>query len=706
MTKTSITRREFGGLLGAGAVGALTSACARRSPGPTARRPNIVFVLVDDQRWDAAGFMGHPFLPTPNIDRIANEGVRFDNAFVTTSLCSPSRACFLTGCYAHTHGVVTNDGNDPDPGCPTFPALLQKRGYETAFIGKWHMAPSAQPRDGFDYWLSFAGQGHYTDPDLNENGRDFKASGYMTDILTDYAVAWLRQPRERPFCLVLSHKAVHGPFTPAARHAEALADARTPEPASYRETLADKPAWLRRMMTYGARRGEWIGSQGRPVPAEIPPQDWDPASKSRLDYYRAMLAVDDSVGRVLRALEASGQLERTAVVYASDNGFFHGEHRRGDKRLAYEESIRIPMVMRYPEAVRPGTACEDLVLNIDLAPTLLELAGAAIPAHMQGASLRPLLAEESARWRESFLYTYFREEWLPSIPLIHGVRSRRWKYIAYPDVDDIEELYDLAADPQEMRNLAGDPGRTGVLHEMRAELRRLLQQTEYPTDRQLGAAPVSQGLRADRPELVALSLTWEGDSATVAKDGSGLGHDGAVQGAELVDTERGPARRFRGGDAIDIPRAEGLDPALGPWTVEAWVKADSPSGVILAHGGDIQGYALTIEAGLPRFYVRVDGSITAVGGEGPVAGRWVHLAGVIGNDGSAKLYVDGKLAGSAVRRTFIGMNPNENLSIGMDRGSCVGGYEGMAGLAGLMGAVRIYAGERTAEMIAADAAAE
>ncbi len=221
-----ITRREFL-TRGAAAAGVLAAVLSlSESASGASERPNIVFILTDDQRFDALGFMGRPgFLKTPNLDRIAREGAHVRNAFVTTALCSPSRASFMTGCYAHKHGVVTNEGMDPDPSCPTFAQILQKAGYETAFVGKWHQAPKSDPRPGFDYWLSFKGQGVYEDPVLNENGREFRATGYMSDILTDHAVEFLEKKRDKPFCMVLSHKAVHEPFTPAPRHKDRHAHA-------------------------------------------------------------------------------------------------------------------------------------------------------------------------------------------------------------------------------------------------------------------------------------------------------------------------------------------------------------------------------------------------------------------------------------------------------------------------------------------------
>ena len=455
----------------------LAEARGEASPAPPGQRPNFVFFLIDDLRWDAMSCMGHPFVKTPNIDRIATSGMRFANAFVTTSLCAPSRASFQTGTYAHTNGVRTNENQEFDPSAvPTFSQVLQKAGYETAFVGKWHMKPTSDPRPGFDYWLSFKGQGVYTDPELNENGRAFKAKGYMTDLLTQYAVDFIKRPRQKPFSLCIWHKAVHQPFTPADRHKNLYADAEMPEPASFRDTLEDKPAWQRAETVTGGRR---TLPAGKPVPVSIPPGTWNPRGKGKLDYFRALAGVDDSLGRVLGALEERGILSNTVIIFAGDNGFFHGEHRRGDKRLAYEESIRIPLLLCGPGVAKPGSVPGQMVLNIDLAPTILDLAGAELPGKMQGRSLKPILAGDKPDWRESFLYAYYKEAWLPAIPTMLGVRTTDWKYVRYPEIKDLDDLYDLRNDPHEMHNLADDPAAKEQLAKIRAELERLMEDTGF-----------------------------------------------------------------------------------------------------------------------------------------------------------------------------------------------------------------------------------
>jgi N-acetylglucosamine-6-sulfatase len=458
------------------------TAAAQAQPVP-AKAPNIIFVLTDDQRWDTLGCMGHPFVQTPNIDRIAHEGALFRNAFVTTSLCSPSRASFLTGMYAHTHGVIENEVEVKDPDwtkTPSFGMLLQKAGYETGYIGKWHMEPHDRPRPGWDYWLSFKGQGVYNDPLLNENGKQFKAEGYVTELLNDYALKFLKQKRDKPFCLYLSHKAVHDPRTIRPKDADLYSDKTLPIPINYGDTLAGKPRWQRLNVLSKARMRDPIDVTD--VPDELPPAGpYKATNKNTFDYLRLLTAVDEGVGQIYKTLEESGQLENTIIIYAGDNGYFFGEHRLGDKRLAYEESLRIPFLMRYPGAIKPGTVIDAMVLNIDLAPTLLDYAKVDGAASMQGVSMRPLLDGKTQGWRTSWLYEYFLDL-KPTLPDMVGVRTADWKLIKAPNVKDIDEIYDLKNDPGELHNLAQQPAFEEKRKQLNAELDRLIKDTGYRAD--------------------------------------------------------------------------------------------------------------------------------------------------------------------------------------------------------------------------------
>ncbi len=498
MPKVDRSRRKVLELclkLGAGvSLASALSSCTITSPKPPVKpppgpryrgeQPNIVLVLVDDL---AAGVMGtesrFPFLETPNVSRLEREGATFERAFVPTSVCSPSRASLLTGAYAHTHGVRFNDFQDLGGDLPTFPSLLKAAGYDTGFVGKWHMNnASSEPRLDFDYWLSFRGQGVYDDPVLNENGREFRANGYVTDLLSEYAADYIQTVRQKPFCLIVSHKAGHVPFKAAPRHERAFVGAQLPEPVNFAETFAGKPEWQRRYLKCGLERATWEACEGDDIPESFPLEPWNPNDHELLTHLRTLLAVDDSVGMLLEALESMAQLENTVFVFTSDNGFMLGAHRLHDKRVMYEESLRIPLIIRYPEKLEAGRRIPQLVSTLDLAPTLVEAGGLEPPKTMLGASLAPLFENETAPWRDRLLYEYFQErERGPGVPTMLGVRTERWKYVHYPDLpNDIGELYDLEADPYELRNLFADPEYAATLGELQGALQQQLADSGYP----------------------------------------------------------------------------------------------------------------------------------------------------------------------------------------------------------------------------------
>jgi len=419
--------------------------------GAVAQPRNVVIILTDDHRFDFMGF--HPdapdFLQTPSLDRMREQGAHVANAFVTTSLCSPSRASILTGRYAHNHGIVDNTSPIPD-GTRFFPQDLQATGYRTAFIGKWHMGEVDDlPQPGFDRWVSFRGQGAYTNPLLNIDGVREQQEGYTTDILTDYALDFLRQQDgDHPFFLELSHKAVHAEFEPAPRHVGAYRDVTIPYPASMwltERNYLGKPRWVRQ------QRGSWHGVDF------MFHGDLGPGMTGFDNFYRryseTLLAADESVGRVLDTLEELGLAENTLVFYLGDNGFLLGEHGLIDKRNAYEESIRIPMLAWAPGWIPPGSTVDGLVRNIDIAPTVLQLAGTTTSIDMDGSSFLDLLTGGAGAADREFLYEYYWEYAFPHTPTTFALRSDRYKFIYYHGVWDTEELYDLQADPQERTNL-------------------------------------------------------------------------------------------------------------------------------------------------------------------------------------------------------------------------------------------------------------
>jgi N-acetylglucosamine-6-sulfatase len=443
-----------------GAAFLLFVACCVAVRAASEERPNIVFILIDDLRWDALGCTGHPFVKTPGIDRIAREGALFRNGFVTTPLCFPSRASVLTGQYAHRHGIkLAPDRARLGHKLVTFPLLLQKAGYATGFFGKWHLANEHVSPPGIERWVSFREQGDFVNPELLIDGARVKTTGYLTDLLTDHAVEFIRRPHPKPFLLFLSHKAVHAPWMPAERHKHLFADIPIRRAPSAGDSWEDKPI-LRRP-----------GVNLNPNDTDVHTTD-----DNIRDQMRCLLAVDEGVQRIFAALEETKRLENTLIVFTSDNGYFWGEHQLGGKHGAYEESIRVPLIMRHPRLAKAGAVLDALALNIDLAPTLLDVARVRPPSEMQGRSLLPILRGDMRDVRSSFLAEFFLGNGTPRFPTWQAVRNARWKFIRYPGLDGMNELYDLQADPLERRNLirkAPDSART-----MEAELDRLLQENK------------------------------------------------------------------------------------------------------------------------------------------------------------------------------------------------------------------------------------
>lgn len=415
-----------------------------------ASRPNFVFIYTDDQRWDILGVvqkeMGDkarfPWFKTPNMDRIANEGVRFRNAFVVNSLCAPSRATFLTGQYGFANGVVNNHTFFPTNNI-THASLLRAAGYRTAYVGKWHMFNQVE-RPGFDFSASFIGQGKYFDCPIFVNGQSTPSQGWVDDVTTDYALNFIRENQANPFLVVLGYKACHGPFAPPPRREK-----------DFEGELARPVPNLQSSAIY--RKG---GQASTPETLA--------ATKVNLGYFRCIAAADDNVGRVLNLLDELKLTENTVVVFAGDNGYYLGEHQLGDKRTAYEESLRIPLLLRYPKSGVHGKLVDDMVLNIDLAPTFLELAGLAAPPQMHGRSWRPLLDGKAADWRKAFFYCYFFERGFGS-PMTTAVRTETAKLIKYPGHDDWTELFDLKADPYELKNLFHDTAASALRAQMEVE---------------------------------------------------------------------------------------------------------------------------------------------------------------------------------------------------------------------------------------------
>jgi arylsulfatase A-like enzyme len=499
------------------ALAACVASCTPDAPDVSeapSTTPNILFVFADDHAFQAVGAYGSVINETPNIDRLAAAGKRFDRAVVTNSICAPSRAVILTGQYSHLNGV--RDNSDVFDGSQvTFPKLLREAGYQTAMIGKWHLKSAPT---GFDHWEVLPGQGAYYNPDLLYPDADTTAlrqrEGYVTDIVTDLALEWLAQGRDpdRPFMLMVQHKAPHRSWMPGPDHLTKYDGETIPEP----ETLFDdysgraSPAANQEMTIAGhmfdvydlkleAEAGtdlpEWQATAFERMTAEQR-AEWDAAYSPRneayrsaglagddltrwryqryiKDYLRTIASIDDNLGRVLDWLDETGLADNTVVVYTSDQGFYLGEHGWYDKRWMYEESFRTPLIVRWPERTAAGSASPAIVSNLDFAPTFLDLAGLDAPPSMQGRSMVPLLrGEKPSDWRSSFYYHYYEAEGPHAVAEHYGVATERYKLIRYPASDEWE-LFDLESDPHEMSSVAADPEHAAVRAELEAELERL-----------------------------------------------------------------------------------------------------------------------------------------------------------------------------------------------------------------------------------------
>lgn len=456
----------------------------------TGQRPNILFIMSDDHASHAMSCYGSRINVTPNIDRIANEGIRFDNCFCTNSICSPSRAAILTGKYNHLNGVKSIEDSF-DGRQMNVAKLLQADGYQTAIIGKWHLGHGglADPT-GFDYWTVVPGQGEYHDPVFIEMGEHKRYPGYVTDLTTDFSIDWMnKRDKDRPFMLMCHHKAPHRPWQPAAKYANLYEDIDIPEPETFYDDYATRSqAAVEAKMRIDRDMMDEIDLKGSP-PAGLTPIEEKKWRYQRYikDYLRCIASIDESVGRLLDYLEDEGIAEDTIVCYTSDQGFFLGDHGWFDKRFMYEESLRMPFIMKYPREIKPGSVTEAMTLNVDFPSTFLDYAGVEIPAEMQGYSLRPILnGNVPSDWRTSMYYRYWMhlDEW-HNVYSHYGIRTHKHKLIYYyaealgtsgsreENRPPEWELFDLEKDPYELRNVYEDPEYVELIVALKAELRAL-----------------------------------------------------------------------------------------------------------------------------------------------------------------------------------------------------------------------------------------
>ncbi|HTB85177.1 MAG TPA: sulfatase [Candidatus Sulfotelmatobacter sp.] len=485
---------------GAGVLGGLTLALGPDALGapvagkvPTGRKPNLFVFLGEGLRYDELSCMGHPLVKTPNMDRVAREGMTFGNSFVTNALCLPSRASMLTGMYSHTTGVLSNEpssksglgGNGPIPhDIPLFTDLLHQAGYEVGFFGKAHIKGGLQDRY-WDYYFGFNGSTEYYNPHLTEGiagqfSEPKRYEGYLDDVVADRALAWLEQKRDKPFCLILNPFAPHAPFYRPRRYLDAFNGVTIPKPATFDDDLKGYPGKPRAF----AKANNKIGST---ILDNDDPRTLEEVVKN---HYVGVMDNDDNLGRVMDLIERSGQLDETAIMVTSDHGFFLGEWGMYDKRFMHEPSIRVPFLVRYPRLVKAGGSSDKMSLNVDIAPTLLELAGVAVPAAMQGRSLVPFLTGgQPEDWRRDWLYEYYEYPQWERVRPHRGVRTERYKLIHYykladfPDEPEEFELYDLQQDPGELNNLYGRPGYAALTQKLMARISELRKETgDHATD--------------------------------------------------------------------------------------------------------------------------------------------------------------------------------------------------------------------------------
>ncbi len=655
-----------------------------------AKQPNILFIYTDDQRYDAfsavqreQGEQGRfPWFQTPRLDQLAAEGVRFRNAFVVNSLCSPSRAVNLSGRYNHLNGIASNFRDFP-VNSVTHATLLRAAGYQTAYIGKWHMG-NQRERPGFDYAASYIGHSHYFDSEFIVQGEKVKSSGWIDDVAADYAVDFLKKQQgvEKPWMMVVGFKTPHGPFTPPARAKERFKDAQArvvpncTVPPPYDEQVKQRLANLQ---------------LGETVPVN-------------LDYMRCVSAMDECLGRILDALDASGLKEQTVVIFTSDNGFYLGEHGLGDKRSAYDESLRVPFVVRYPAlgSAARGRVCDQMVLNLDLVRSILDLAGVKAPEQIQGKSWKPLLTADVADWRRAWFYEYFAEAQKGSrVPDIKAVRTDSAKLITYGGHPEWTEMFDLSKDPYEIRNLYRDPDAAALRAELERELERLAEESGYVvpeyTDRPFWwGRPGGANWTPDKTPQLVLAFEAARAEESRAVDSSPAQNAGVFKGdlkvAELPDARK--VFQFNGKGYIDVKKSESLDPSMKALSVEAVVRVEPESnGVLAAMGGGSLGYSLALKSGCAVFAVNS-------GSEQPVAVQtkkalsgWVTLTGILTADQQVELLVDGRSVGRKKLAGLIGKVPNEGMQIGADTGSPV--VEPAAdNFKGVMESLRVYSGEK------------
>ncbi len=673
-----------------------SSVCVVASPVLAADRPNVIFIFADDHAYQAISAYDDKLIQTPHIDRLAKEGMLFENCFVTNSICGPMRAVVQTGKYSHLNGFTRNGGRF-NGNQWTFPKELQKSGYQTAVVGKWHLGEHQAPQ-GYDYSEVLVGQGTYYNPKMlvdaqgsgdNRKRQPIVHEGYVTDVVTDRALWWLKQGRDKskPFMLMYQHKAPHREWSPGPDHLETFADKSFPEPATLFEDYSKqvKPRQMQAMEVgrhmkldqdlkvdwapgnlTPSQRAAYLKAfkEGNEAFKKTAPKGDDFTRWAYQRYMRLYLSciksIDDNVGRMLNYLDESGLAENTIVIYCSDQGFYLGEHGWYDKRWVYEESLRTPFLVRWPGTVKPGSRRAEIVSPLDFAATFLEMAGAAdqVPDNLNGESLVPLMKGETpADWRKYLYYHYYE---YPAINrerrryhMVHphyAVVDGRYKLIHFYGDADVWELIDLKADPLEQTNFYDRPDYADVQKKLQGELARLRQELAVPD------------IDPDMPR----------QKKAPAKT--------AVKQVLRLMTPTNETR-------------SDLDPSDKAFTIGASVLAQRGEGVIAAQGGKAFGWSLYLQDGVPHFTIRNGHLARTVKADRTVAvGKKAHVAGMLDDDGKLRVYVDGRLAGKADGLVIL-EKPADELSVGRDTLGPVGEYDNEFALAGDLKDLRLYWGQ-------------
>lgn len=682
-------------------------------------RPNILFVFTDDHASHAISAYGSKINQTPNIDRLAREGMLFENCFCTNSICAPSRAVILTGKHSHINGVIDNRQNF-DGSQQHVAKLLGAAGYQTAIIGKWHL--KSEPT-GFDFWRVLPGQGSYFNPVFRTPEGNITLEGYTTDLITDMALGWLQEGREKdePFFLMYQHKAPHRDWQPGPEYLTMYDDTEIAEPDTLFDDYEGRTSAAKTQeMTVREHltpRDLKLTPPRNLTPAQL--KQWnaayDPKNKQfqeanlegeelirwkyqryMKDYLRCIASVDDNLGRVLDYLEESGLADNTVVIYSSDQGFYLGDHGWFDKRWMYEESLRMPFIVRWPGKVKPGQVDDHLVQNLDFAETFLNIAGVKIPDDMQGRSLVPLFeGKDPADWRDSIYYHYYEWPGAHMVQRHYGVRTDRYKLVYYYPIDEWE-LFDLQKDPEELQSVYEDGAYASVVQKLKAELKRLRKQYEVEGFNE----PAWPKPKDDKLSMV-LRYTFESADAQQAPNIAGGGHDGQISGTATVVQSPQPALELDGQGAITTNTTAELDPSMRAFAVGMWCSPQKKSGVLIAQGGESQGYSLYLHDGHPTFAIRSGGNLYTVQAADTLpADQWTHVAGAIDTRGQMTLIINGKPQSNTTTARLISSKPADGLSVGADTGSFVDEYKTPNHFSGSLRDVRVYWGAMTAEELA------